>query len=96
MPLCGGGLAHYDHHYVLASTDFFKPAINVSTTMPHLLVEPLPIPLPEAVASETSEPKPKLAKKWPVCPCRELAAHFIWVWLRQIGDWEENTVNRFL
>lgn len=27
----------------------------VSTTMPHLLVEPLPIPLPEAVASETSE-----------------------------------------
>ena len=32
-----------------------EQVVPVSTTMPHLLVEPLPIPLPEAVASETSE-----------------------------------------
>jgi hypothetical protein len=29
--------------------------VPASTTMPHLLVEPLPVPLPEAVASETSD-----------------------------------------
>jgi hypothetical protein len=37
------------------SLGMWGQVVPASTTMPHLLVEPLPIPLPEAVASETSE-----------------------------------------
>jgi hypothetical protein len=28
VSLCGHGLAHYDHHYVLALTDIFKPTVE--------------------------------------------------------------------
>jgi hypothetical protein len=38
------------------SRGMWRQIVPASTTMPHLLVEPLPVPLPEAVASETSEP----------------------------------------
>jgi hypothetical protein len=37
------------------SLGMWGQVVPASTTMPHLLVEPLPVPLPEAVASETSE-----------------------------------------